>query len=55
MGTGKNLHSHHYKRPLSSNKEVSAFGVSGEGDEGDDWIVDCSGVEATEEFQLKHA
>ena len=32
LGTGKNLHSHHFKSPLSGNYEVSAFGENGEGE-----------------------
>ena len=32
--TGKNLHSHLYKAPISSNQEVSGFGVTGAGDTG---------------------
>ncbi|CAL8091532.1 unnamed protein product [Calicophoron daubneyi] len=31
--TRKNLHSHHFKSPLSDNFEVSAFGTNGAGDE----------------------
>mmetsp|Transcript_5097 Transcript_5097/g.7774 ORF Transcript_5097/g.7774 Transcript_5097/m.7774 type:complete len:222 (-) Transcript_5097:166-831(-) len=38
-GTGLNLHSHHAKSPLSSQQEVTAYGGDGEGDHGDDWIV----------------
>ena len=34
MGTRKNLHSHHFKSPISNNFEFSAFGEDGEGDEG---------------------
>lgn len=41
--TGKNLHSHHFSSPLSGNQEVSAFGSSGQGDTGDNWIVLCGG------------
>ncbi|CAH0513216.1 unnamed protein product [Peronospora belbahrii] len=42
MLTRRNLHSHMYKPPLSSkNLEVSAFGVAGEGDRLDSWIVEC--------------
>lgn len=42
LATKKNLHSHHFPSPLSSNQEVSAFGDSGEGDTGDNWVVVCS-------------
>ncbi|KAB0370019.1 stromal cell-derived factor 2-like protein 1 [Muntiacus reevesi] len=41
--TGKNLHTHHFRSPLSSNQEVSAFGEDGEGDDLDLWTVRCSG------------
>lgn len=34
MNTGRNLHSHHFQSPLSSNYEVSAFGEDGQGDDG---------------------
>jgi len=34
LNTNRNLHSHHFQSPLSRNLEVSAFGDSGEGDEG---------------------
>jgi dolichyl-phosphate-mannose--protein O-mannosyl transferase len=39
--TGKLLHSHLFKAPLSGNQEVSCFGDGGEGDTGDDWVLDC--------------
>ncbi|KAJ8321596.1 hypothetical protein KUTeg_000067 [Tegillarca granosa] len=35
--------SHHFQSPLSHNLEVSAFGEEGEGDEGDNWVIVCSG------------
>ncbi|CAI5701998.1 hypothetical protein KXD40_000330 [Peronospora effusa] len=42
MQTRRNLHSHMFKAPLSTkNLEVSAFGVAGEGDRLDSWIVEC--------------
>lgn len=42
MQTRRNLHSHMFKAPLSSqNLEVSAFGVAGEGDRLDTWVVEC--------------
>ncbi|XP_054250529.1 stromal cell-derived factor 2 [Indicator indicator] len=44
LGTGRNLHSHHFASPLSGNQEVSAFGEAGEGDYLDDWTVVCSGT-----------
>jgi len=34
LNTNRNLHSHHFQSPLSHNLEVSAFGDTGEGDEG---------------------
>ena len=39
--TGKNLHSHLFKAPLSGNQEVSDFGEGGQGDTGDNWKVVC--------------
>ncbi len=41
LSTKKNLHSHYFQSPLSSNQEVSAFGDNGDGDASDDWIVEC--------------
>jgi len=44
VNTMSNLHSHHFRAPLSSSAlEVSCFGTDGEGDHLDDWIVECSG------------
>lgn len=43
LQTRRNLHSHHFQSPLSHNLEVSAFGEDGEGDEGDNWVIVCSG------------
>ncbi len=39
--TGKNLHSHLFRAPLSGNQEVSGFGERGGGDTGDNWQVVC--------------
>ncbi|KAE9031720.1 hypothetical protein PR003_g11793 [Phytophthora rubi] len=44
MQTRRNLHSHShmFKAPLSSQSlEVSAFGVAGEGDRMDTWVLEC--------------
>ncbi|XP_027129088.1 stromal cell-derived factor 2 isoform X2 [Larimichthys crocea] len=41
VNTGRNLHSHYFASPLSSNQEVSAFGDEGEGDHLDEWTVHC--------------
>ena len=42
MNTGRNLHSHgHFQSPVSNRQEVSGFGSSGEGDGGDNWIIEC--------------
>ncbi|KAF5277818.1 hypothetical protein FQR65_LT03799 [Abscondita terminalis] len=43
LATGKNLHSHYFSSPLSSNQEISCYGDNGEGDTGDHWVVVCSG------------
>lgn len=40
--TGKNLHSHNFRSPLTQEQEVSAFGEDGKGDGGDDWKVVCT-------------
>ena len=39
MNTGSNLHSHLYKSPLTHNQEVTGFGDEGNGDSGDNWVV----------------
>lgn len=45
VDTARNLHSHNVKSPLSSQQEVTAFGQGdGKGDNGDDWIVECTGT-----------
>uniref|UniRef100_M4BGB8 MIR domain-containing protein n=1 Tax=Hyaloperonospora arabidopsidis (strain Emoy2) TaxID=559515 RepID=M4BGB8_HYAAE len=42
LQTRRNLHSHTFKAPLSSQHlEVSAYGVAGEGDGLDSWVVEC--------------
>lgn len=41
IATRRNLHSHLFPSPLSNNQEVSAFGENGEGDDGDNWVVEC--------------
>jgi len=44
LTTSKNLHSHHFRAPLSSYaSEVSCFGNDGDGDDLDNWQVQCSG------------
>eukprot|EP00088_Acartia_fossae_P063261 TRINITY_DN76_c0_g3_i1.p1 TRINITY_DN76_c0_g3~~TRINITY_DN76_c0_g3_i1.p1 ORF type:complete len:215 (+),score=40.71 TRINITY_DN76_c0_g3_i1:39-683(+) len=54
--THKNLHSHHFSSPLSSDQEVSAFGENGVGDSGDVWKVMCEGDywNRDEKVMLKH-
>jgi dolichyl-phosphate-mannose--protein O-mannosyl transferase len=39
METGANLHSHNVRSPLTSQQEITAYGSEGEGDTGDNWIV----------------
>jgi len=39
LATGKLLHSHLHKSPLTSQQEVSAFGDNGSGDTGDHWKI----------------
>lgn len=56
LDSQKNLHSHHFKSPLSRNQEVSAFGEDGEGDSGDVWTVLCGGSswEMSSQVRFKH-
>lgn len=56
LSTSKNLHSHHFSSPLSGNQEVSAYGINGEGDSGDHWVVLCNGEfwKRNEEIMLRH-
>jgi len=58
--TGKNLHSHSIRSPLSNQQEVSAYGSDGKGDEGDDWLVVCKKpstkyLQRRERFYLQHS
>lgn len=40
--TRRNLHTHRFAAPLTSgDDEVSGFGVAGEGDALDSWVVEC--------------
>ncbi|KDO34388.1 hypothetical protein SPRG_01524 [Saprolegnia parasitica CBS 223.65] len=43
INTRRNLHSHHFASPLSNGRfgEVSGFGVAGDGDRSDSWILEC--------------
>ncbi|XP_050497762.1 stromal cell-derived factor 2 [Diabrotica virgifera virgifera] len=56
VDTKKNLHSHHFSSPLSSNQEISCYGDNGEGDSGDNWMVICSGDswQRDESIMFKH-
>ena len=56
VGTNKNLHSHLFKAALSGNQEVSCFGEGGQGDSGDNWIVECGFVskESTSNYWLRN-
>ena len=57
LTTHRNLHSHHFSSPLSSQQEVSAFGEGGRGDTGDVWRVMCEGDFWTrgDNVMLKHS
>ena len=57
LSTHRNLHSHHFSSPLSSQQEVSAFGEGGRGDTGDVWKVMCEGDYWTrgDNMMLKHS
>merc|ERR1711936_310001 len=56
LTTHRNLHSHHFSSPLSSQQEISAFGEGGRGDSGDVWLVMCEGDYWTrnDNMRLKH-
>lgn len=42
LETRRNLHTHTFNAPLASHlHEVSGYGVAGEGDSNDNWIVQC--------------
>ena len=42
MNSGRNLHSHSsFDSPVSRRQEVSGFGDHGDGDGGDNWIIEC--------------
>lgn len=43
LETGKWLHSHSHRSPLSNNYEVSAFGKADESNSNDNWVVDAQG------------
>lgn len=43
LETGKWLHSHSHRSPLSNNYEVSAFGKADESNTNDNWVVDAQG------------
>jgi dolichyl-phosphate-mannose--protein O-mannosyl transferase len=60
MNTGKNLHSHSFKSPVSGRQEVSGYGENGEGDSSDNWILECHNsnegddVTGNSQFYIKH-
>ena len=59
LKTTKNLHSDiEFKAPLSSRQEVSCFGHLGEGDDDDDWEIQCErkkeNLFGKMRFYLKH-
>ena len=56
LSTKRNLHSHLFVSPLSKNQEVSAFGENGDGDDGDNWIIECGDEywRRDEPVRLKH-
>lgn len=45
LETGKWLHSHSHRSPLSNNYEVSAFGKTDESNSNDNWVVDAQGAD----------
>lgn len=56
LNTESNLHSHDVRSPLSNQQEVTAYGSTGNGDTGDDWIVQPSRGSSTywEKDQFVH-
>lgn len=57
VATQKNLHSHDRYSPVTSQKEVTAFGGKGVGDSSDDWVVEIlrkGSTKGTLEISLKH-
>ena len=61
MNTQRNLHSHAaFQSPVTGRQEVSAFGNRGDGDRGDNWIIECSSddvggfIYGKTKFYLKH-
>jgi dolichyl-phosphate-mannose--protein O-mannosyl transferase len=61
MNTGRNLHSHAaFQSPVTGRQEVSAFGNQGDGDGGDNWIIECDSedvegyIYGKTKFYLKH-
>lgn len=45
-----------FNSPLSNNQEVSAFGENGDGDESDNWTIECDGTnwERDDQVRIKH-
>ncbi len=61
MNTKRNLHSHAaFNGPVSGRQEVSGYGEQGDGDTGDNWIVECHANDvdgylyAKTQFYLRH-
>lgn len=57
METGKNLHGHNMKAPVTDQREVTAFGEEGQGNQDDDWIIqsrDGAGITLESPIILKH-
>merc|ERR1712159_675569 len=57
VSTKRNLHSHAVMSPLTHQKEVSCFGEEGEGDQGDNWVVEVRGSsvwDRSKPVKLKH-
>lgn len=66
--TQKNLHSHsQFESAISKSKEVTGYGDDGEGDEADNWLLEClddktkrislemkDTIKGTTKFQLRH-
>jgi dolichyl-phosphate-mannose--protein O-mannosyl transferase len=59
VSTGKNLHSHDYASFITDSQEASGFGENGEGDENDNFEIQCKDqsqnvLKGSTKFQLYH-
>lgn len=58
LKTGKNLHSHECKAPVTDQQEISCYGTDGAGDANDNWLIrsrDQAGLTTGKDFTLTHS